>query len=101
MSPTPADVWREMCWRYVVYPASYQGSPADVVFAVFLQPRRPAIHAVLVDASTGKTLAWPVALVSDGRFRPGVARVATRLTTGVATGPATPVPIDLSVSTDV
>jgi hypothetical protein len=50
---TPADVWRELCWRYVVYPASYQGRDTELVFAVSLRQRRPAVHAALVDASTG------------------------------------------------
>jgi hypothetical protein len=101
VSATPADVWRELCWRYVVYPARYQGLPADVVFAVFLQPRRPAIHAALVDAATGKTLPWPIAPAGGGRFRPGAARVAARLTTGVAPGTTAPVRADIPVSTDV
>lgn len=59
-SADPADMWREMCWRYVVYPASYHGDPSDLVFAVFLQHRRrPAIRAAVVDARTGQTLPWP------------------------------------------
>ncbi len=58
-SDAPTDVWRELCWRYVVYPTSYQERPADLVFAVFLQHRRPAIHAALVDAGTGLPLLWP------------------------------------------
>jgi hypothetical protein len=101
VSATPADVWRESCWRYVVYPASYQGVPTDVVFAVFLQPRRPTIHAALVEASTGKTLPWPIAPAVSGRFRPGIARAATRLTTRAAPRPAAPVRADVPVSTDV
>jgi hypothetical protein len=57
----PADVWRELCWRYVVYPTSYQERPAYLVFAVFLQHRRPAVQAALVDAGTGLPLPWPPA----------------------------------------
>jgi len=52
-SGTPSDVWRELCWRYVVYPGSVQGRRAEIVFAVFLQHRRPAVHVAVVDAATG------------------------------------------------
>jgi hypothetical protein len=55
----PADVWRELCWRYVVYPASYLGQPAEVVFAVSLQRRRRTVHAALVDGATGLPVPWP------------------------------------------
>jgi Methylamine utilisation protein MauE len=37
----PADVWRELCWRYLVYPTSYADGKADIVFAVSLRPGRP------------------------------------------------------------
>lgn len=59
VADVPVDVWRELCWRYVVFRAQYEGRPAEVVFAVFLQQRRPAIHAALVDAVTGLPLPWP------------------------------------------
>jgi hypothetical protein len=58
-SDVPADVWRELCWRYVVYPSAYEGRPADLVFAVFLQYRRPVVHAALVDSGTGLALPLP------------------------------------------
>jgi hypothetical protein len=61
LSDAPADIWRELCWRYVVYPSSHDGRPADLVFAVFLQYRRPVVHAALVDASTGLPLPLPTA----------------------------------------
>jgi hypothetical protein len=60
MSDTPTDVWRELCWRYVVFPARYSDRSTEVVFAVFLQHRRPVVHAALVDAGTGDPLPWPV-----------------------------------------
>lgn len=47
-SPTPADVWREGCWRFVVYPGWRSGRPVDVVFAVYLNPRRPATRVAVV-----------------------------------------------------
>lgn len=55
-SETPADTWRELCWRYVVYPSTYMDRNAELVFAVFLRQRRPTIHAALVDAVTGEPL---------------------------------------------
>jgi hypothetical protein len=58
-SDVPADVWRELCWRYIVYPARYQDRQTDLVFAVFLQRRRPAVHVALVDSGTGAPLEWP------------------------------------------
>ncbi len=67
-SDVPTDVWRELCWRYVVYPSSYEERRADVVFAVFLQHRRPVVHAALVDADTGQPLPWPV--TPGGKIRP-------------------------------
>lgn len=101
ISASPADVWRELCWRYAVYPASYEGRPADVVFAVFLQQRRPAIYAAVVDSATGQTLQWPATAASAGRFRPSIARAATRMSTAIPTSPTPPVRADLPVSTDV
>jgi len=65
----PVDMWRELCWRYVVFPARAADRKAEVVFAVHLRPRRPAIHAALVDAVTGEVLAWPA--LSARRARPG------------------------------
>jgi hypothetical protein len=52
----PVDVWRELCWRYLVYPGSYGGREVEVVFAVYLRSRRPAVRAAVVDAATGEVL---------------------------------------------
>jgi len=57
----PVDMWRELCWRYVVFPARVGEREAEVVFAVYLRPHRPAIHTALVDAASGGVLAWPTA----------------------------------------
>lgn len=98
-SDEPADVWRELCWRYVVYPSSYQERPADLVFAVFLQHRRPTVHAALVDAGTGLPLPWPTA--PTGRPAPPAAGpVELRLPAGVAAAPAG-ARADLPLSTDL
>jgi hypothetical protein len=53
---TPADVWREGCWRFVVYPGIVSGRPVDIVFAVYLQARRPAIRVAVLDAATDEIL---------------------------------------------
>lgn len=55
----PVDMWRELCWRYVVYPGELHGRPVELVFAVFLRQHRPAIQGALVDAATGNVLPWP------------------------------------------
>jgi len=52
----PSDVWREGCWRFVVYPGYARGRPVDIVFAVYLQSRRPAVRAAVLDADTGEVL---------------------------------------------
>ncbi len=57
----PSDDWRELCWRYLVFPARYGDREAEIVFAVFLRQRRPQIHAALVDAATGQPLPWAAA----------------------------------------
>jgi hypothetical protein len=57
----PVDMWREMCWRYVAFTSSYPERDAQVVFAVYLEHRRPAVISALVDISTGAVLPWPAA----------------------------------------
>jgi hypothetical protein len=52
----PSDVWREGCWRFVVYPGMAGNRPADIVFAVYLQARRPVVRAAVLDADTGEVL---------------------------------------------
>ena len=51
----PSDVWREGCWRFVVTRAT-RGRPVDIVFAVYLQSRRPAVRAAVLDADTDEVL---------------------------------------------
>jgi hypothetical protein len=55
-APDPADIWREGCWRFVVYPGLVHGRRASIVFAVYLQARRPAIRAAVLDADTDEVL---------------------------------------------
>jgi len=65
----PTDTWRELCWRYVVFPSRHRGRSADLVFAVYLRNRRPAVLAVLVDSATGAVLPWPSDAAAKGRRR--------------------------------
>jgi Methylamine utilisation protein MauE len=56
----PLDVWRELCWRYLAFPSRHNGREAEMVFAVYLQTRRPIVLSALVDAATGVVIPWPV-----------------------------------------
>jgi hypothetical protein len=38
-SDVPAETWQEGCWRYVCYPANYEGERATAVFALALRAR--------------------------------------------------------------
>ncbi|WP_372455645.1 MauE/DoxX family redox-associated membrane protein [Sphaerisporangium fuscum] len=50
-SGEPSDSWRELCWRFFVYPGrTASGAEADVVFAVHLSGRRPAVRAAVVES---------------------------------------------------
>jgi len=55
----PDDVWREGCWRFVVYPGSSRGRRVDIVFAIYLQIRRPPIRVAVLDADTDEVLGRP------------------------------------------
>jgi hypothetical protein len=55
----PDDVWREGCWRFVVYPGSARGRRVDIVFAVYLQARRPPVRVAVLDADTDEVLGRP------------------------------------------
>jgi methylamine utilization protein MauE len=74
----PVDVWRELCWRYVVYPASYLSQPAEIVFAVSLQRRRRAVHAALVDGATSLPVPWPPTQTGPARPLPRSLGLALR-----------------------
>jgi hypothetical protein len=55
-SAAPADIWREGCWRYVLYPGEVDGRGVDIVFAVYLRSRRPQVRAAVLDAVTDEVL---------------------------------------------
>ncbi|MFD0887291.1 hypothetical protein ACFQ08_22335 [Streptosporangium algeriense] len=48
-STEPVDSWRELCWRFFVYEGhSHTGEPVEVVFAVYLSGRHPAVRVAMV-----------------------------------------------------
>ncbi|GLY78413.1 MauE/DoxX family redox-associated membrane protein [Actinoallomurus iriomotensis] len=47
-SAQPTETWRELCVRYVVYPARIDDRTAEVVFAVPVDGRRRHVRAALV-----------------------------------------------------
>jgi hypothetical protein len=49
VATVPSDVWREGCWRYIVFPGTVAGRAVEVVFAVYMQPRRPPVRAAIID----------------------------------------------------
>lgn len=50
----PIDVWREGCWRYVVFQGMLASRRVEIVFAVYLKPHRPAVRAGIYDATADK-----------------------------------------------
>ncbi|WP_248959649.1 MauE/DoxX family redox-associated membrane protein [Sphaerisporangium perillae] len=48
-SEEPSDSWRELCWRFFVYPGrTAAGAETEVVFAVYLSGRRPPVRVAVV-----------------------------------------------------
>jgi hypothetical protein len=96
--PAPADIWREGCWRYLVYPGESQGRPVDLVFAVSLRSRRPQVQVAVLDAVTDEVLA------GTQPTRPVPDRTADRPLAGStglrhrAAEPGRPYPSDLEVT---
>jgi hypothetical protein len=54
VSQEPVDVWREGCWRYVVFQGMVASRRVDVVFAVYLKPRRAPVRAGIFDATADR-----------------------------------------------
>lgn len=102
-SDVPSDIWRELCWRYVVYPVSHEGKAASLVFAVFLQQRRPVIYAALADAVTGGQLPWPQLPPAQKGWRQTrpARRGSLRVASGPVVGSSSAAQADLPLSTDL
>lgn len=54
----PVDVWREGCWRFVVFPGVMASRPVDVVFAVFLGGRNTPVRVGVLDTGAPLTTTW-------------------------------------------
>ena len=66
----PIDMWRELCWRYVVFPCRQDGENAEVVFAVQLKRRRPIVQAAVLPPATAgadRAPAGPAPAQNQGR----------------------------------
>ena len=53
----PADVWREGCWRFAVFPGVLASRQVEVVFAVYLAGRHGPVRVGVLDS--GADLAGP------------------------------------------
>jgi hypothetical protein len=74
-SDTHADMWRELCWRYAVYPATIDGIDAEVVFAIQIKKRRPVIQSALVPVPlAGETAGLVVAVAVPSASRGSLCR---------------------------
>jgi hypothetical protein len=58
----PSDVWREGCWRFLVFPGILASRPVDVVFAISLDSRHAQVHVGVVD--TGETASQDMPLAA-------------------------------------
>jgi hypothetical protein len=53
VAAAPVDVWREGCWRFVVFPGVLASRRVDVVFAVHLAGRGAPVRVGMLDADAG------------------------------------------------
>jgi hypothetical protein len=58
VTAAPADVWREGCWRFVVFPGVLAGRQVEVVFAVYLAGRHGPVRVGVLDTGAGTTDLW-------------------------------------------
>jgi hypothetical protein len=97
----PSDVWRELCWRYVVFPAQYGNRRIELVFAIFLQQRRPAIHVSMVDALTGASIPWPAQQPSRRPARRAIRHLSPGVAGALLSAPPAPARPDMPFSRDL
>jgi hypothetical protein len=50
VSAAPLDVWREGCWRFLVFPARVDGREMEIVFAVSTAARHRTVRYAVVEA---------------------------------------------------
>jgi hypothetical protein len=63
VTATPVDVWREGCWRFVVYPGMLASRHVEVVFAVSLAGHSGPVRVGMLD--TGTNFAVPRRAAED------------------------------------
>jgi hypothetical protein len=54
----PVDVWREGCWRFLVFPGVLGSRRVEVVFAVYLAGRRAPVRVGTLDVAAGAAEVW-------------------------------------------
>ena len=54
----PVDVWREGCWRFIVFPGLLGSRRVEMVFAVYLAGRRAPVRVGMLDVATGVAEVW-------------------------------------------
>ena len=84
----PSDIWREGCWRFIIYPTVIDDRMVDIVFSVYLQARRPPVRAAIVDA-TEAAVPGPHVMVPPPRRAPERAPTFTPIATVRARSAAT------------
>jgi hypothetical protein len=62
VAAAPVDIWREGCWRFVVFPGIVASRPVDVVFAIHLAGRGTPVRVGLLDAGAGFAPSWDTAV---------------------------------------
>ena len=60
VAAAPVDVWREGCWRFVVYPGVLASRRVDVVFAVHLAGRGGPVRVGMLETGFGFATFWDV-----------------------------------------
>jgi methylamine utilization protein MauE len=58
VAAAPVDVWREGCWRFVVFPGILASRRVDVVFAIHLAGRGAPVRVGMLDVSAGPAPPW-------------------------------------------
>lgn len=54
----PVDVWREGCWRFMVFPGVLGSRRVEVVFAVYLAGRRAPVRVGILDVAPNVAEVW-------------------------------------------
>jgi hypothetical protein len=54
----PVDVWREGCWRFLVFPGVLGSRRVEMVFAVYLAGRRAPVRVGTLDVAPGVAEVW-------------------------------------------